>query len=117
MRRFSALTNENNDDAYIDWMTVQKVVDGTSYQLDLEEQWTNVNFTDPDQNLCIKAGSLGTENLLVDAWDDDASNWVNVATLTGLVNGWKNVSVAPYITSSGSAAAATAWILIRIRGI
>jgi hypothetical protein len=98
--RFSAATNENNDDAYIDWMTVQKVVDGTSYQLDLEEQWTNVNFTDPDQNLCIKAGSLGTENLLVDAWDDDASNWVNVATLTGLVNGWKNVSVAPYITSS-----------------
>jgi hypothetical protein len=59
-----------------------------------------VNFTDPNQDLCIKAGSLGSENLLVDAWDDDASNWVNVATLTGLVNGWKNVSVAPYITSS-----------------
>jgi hypothetical protein len=98
--RFSAETNEDNDDVYIDWMTVQKVVDGTSYQLNLEEQWTNVNYTNPDQDLCIKAGSLGSENLMVDAWNTGTSTWVNVATLTGLINGWKNVSVAPYITSS-----------------
>jgi hypothetical protein len=96
--RFSANTNRNNDDAYIDLVKVQKVVDGRIYQLDLEEQWTNVNYTDPQQDLCIKAGSLGSEPLLVDV--RSGSTWVNVATLTGLVNGWKNVSVASYLTSS-----------------
>jgi hypothetical protein len=98
--RIRANTDQWDDDAYVDLVTVQKEVDTSGYQLDLEEQWTNVNFTDPNQDLCIKAGSLGSENLLVDAWDTGTSTWVNVATLTGLVNGWKNVSVASYITSS-----------------
>jgi hypothetical protein len=96
--RFYADGWSSSDDAYIDDVTVSKEVDGTSYQLDLEEQWINVNYTDTNQDLCIKAGSLGSENLKVDAWNGGA--WVNVATLTSLVNGWKNVSVAPYITSS-----------------
>jgi hypothetical protein len=96
--RIHADTNYGNDQAYFDLVTVQKEVDGTSYQLDLEEQWTNVNYTNPNQDLCIKAGSLGSEPLLVDAWNGGA--WVNVGALTGLVNGWKNMSVAPYITSS-----------------
>jgi hypothetical protein len=86
-----------NEHAYIDDVTVSIEVDTTSYQLDLEEQFTNVNYTDPNQNLCIKAGPSGSENLMVDAWNGVA--WDNVASLTGLVNGWKNVSVAPYITS------------------
>jgi len=96
--RFYANMNYNNDHGYIDFVTVTKEVDGTSYQLDLEEQWTNVNFTNPDQDLCIKAAPTGGENLMVDVWN--SGSWVNVATLTGLVNGWKNVSVAPYISSS-----------------
>ncbi len=96
--RIYANTNYWNDQAYVDVFTVKKEVDGTSYQLDLEEQWTNVNYTNPNQDLCIKAGSLGSENLMVDVWT--GGSWVNVASLTGLVNGWKNVSVAPYITSS-----------------
>jgi hypothetical protein len=96
--RFSASGSGSSDDAYIDDVTVKKEVDTTSYQLDLEEQFINVNYTDPNQDLCIKAGSLGSEPLMVDAWNGVA--WVNVATLTGLVNGWKNVSVAPYMISS-----------------
>jgi len=94
--RFNA-NPDYNEHAYVDLVTVEKEVDTTSYQLDLEEQFTNVNYTDPNQNLCIKAGSLGSETLMVDAWNGFA--WVNVASLTGLINGWKNVSVASYITS------------------
>jgi hypothetical protein len=97
--RFSASTGSSSDDAYVDWVTVQKEVDGTIYNLDLEEQFTNVNYTNPDQDLCIKAGSLGSEPLLVDAWDGTTSSWVNIASLTGLVNGWKNVSISSYLTS------------------
>jgi hypothetical protein len=89
---------DDYEHAYIDDVTVKKEVDGTSYQLDLEEQWTNVNFTNPDQDLCIKAAPASGENLMVDVWN--SGSWVNVASLNGLVNGWKNVSVAPYISSS-----------------
>jgi uncharacterized protein (UPF0333 family) len=96
--RFRAYDLEDGKHAYVDMVTVKKQVDTTSYQLDLEEQWTNVNYTDPNKNLCIKVGSLGSEPLLVDVWN--SGTWVNVASLTGLVNDWKNVSVSPYITSS-----------------
>ena len=88
---------ESNEHAYIDLFTVKKEIDSTGYQLDLEEQFTNVNYTNPNQDLCIKAGSLGSEPLLVDVWT--STSWSNVATLTGLVNGWKNVSISPYLTS------------------
>jgi hypothetical protein len=98
--RFEANGIDWGEHAYIDLVNITKVVDGTSYQLDLEEQFTNVNYTDPNQDLCIKASLAGSEALLVDVWNTGTSTWANVATLTGLINGWKNVSVAPYLTSS-----------------
>lgn len=104
--RFYAWDIEGGELGYVDSVNVTIVVDGTSYQLDLEEQFTNVNYTDPDQDLCIKANSLGAEPLMVDVWT--GSGWDNVASLTGLVNGWKNVSVSSYLTS--------ATLTIRFRG-
>ena len=73
-------------------------MDTTSYQLDLEEQWTNVNYTNPNQDLCIKTTNPGSETLLVDVWHD--GTWVNLGALSGLINGWKNISVSAYIDSS-----------------
>ncbi len=96
--RFCAGPSSYLEKAYIDLVTVTKEVDTTRYQLDLEEQFTNVNYTNPDQSLCIKTGSLSTENLMVDVWT--GSEWDNIASLTGLVNGWKNVSVSSYLTSA-----------------
>ena len=96
--RFRAYDVEDGEHAYVDLVTVQKEVDTTSYQLDIEEQFTNVNYTNPKQDLCIKAGSLGSEPLMVDVWTGSA--WANVATLTNLVTGWKNVSVSSYLTSA-----------------
>ena len=88
---------ESYEHAYVDLFTVKKAIDSTGYELDLEEQFTNINYTNPNQDLCIKAGSLGSEPLMVDVWT--GTSWSNVATLTGLVNGWKNVSVSSYLTS------------------
>ena len=96
--RFRINDLESWEYACIDLVTVIKEIDSTSYQLNLEEQFTNVNYTDPDQALCIKAGSLGSEDLVVDVWT--GSSWDTLTTLTGLVNGWKNVSVSSYLTSS-----------------
>jgi hypothetical protein len=76
------------------------------YALNLEEQWTNLNFTALHPTLCIKTGSLGSENLAVDVWH--AGSWNTV--ITGLAsNDWNNVSVAQYVDSST--------FTIRFRGV
>jgi hypothetical protein len=76
------------------------------YALNMEEQWTNLNFTALHPTLCIKTGSLGSENLAVDVWH--AGSWNTV--ITGLAsNAWNNVSVAQYVDSST--------FTIRFRGV
>jgi hypothetical protein len=65
------------------------------YALDLEEQWTDVNFTAPHPALCINASVISSENLLVDVWY--GGSWHNI--VTGLVTGWNNVSVTSYVDS------------------
>ncbi|XHH10130.1 MAG: hypothetical protein ACFCUE_05725 [Candidatus Bathyarchaeia archaeon] len=95
--RFSAAP-DSDEHAYIDLVTIRKEIAVSNYQLDLEEQWTNVNFDNPQQDLCIKTGTLGSETLNVDVWHNNG--WINIGSLTGLVNDWKNISVASYITSS-----------------
>jgi hypothetical protein len=66
------------------------------YALDLEEQWTDVNYTAPRPALCINASVTSSENLLVDVWY--GGSWHNI--VTGLVTGWNNVSVTSYVDSS-----------------
>ncbi len=68
-----------------------------SYSLSLEEQWVNVDYSNPRQNLCIYAGNLASESLLVDVWHGGV--W-NTVVSTGLVAGWNNVSVTQYMDSS-----------------
>jgi len=70
---------------------------GITYALDIEEQWTNVSYVDPRQDLCIRTGSLSlTETLAVDALV--GSSWITVFESLQ-PNTWNNVSVAPYISS------------------
>ena len=72
---------------------------GTShnYQIDLEEQWTNVDFQEANELLCIYLSShVGSENLMVDVWNNSA--WQNL--LTDLSVGWNNVTVSSYLTAS-----------------
>jgi len=62
-----------------------------NYELDLEVQWTNVDYDETNEELCIYAGDMGSEDLRVDYWT--GSTWSNL--LTGLVaNNWNNVSVS-----------------------
>jgi hypothetical protein len=77
-----------------------------NYLLDIEEQWTNVNYAYPRQDLCIRTGALGLESLMVDV--RAGSSWITVIDSL-LANQWNNVSVTPYIDSST--------FTIRFRGI
>ena len=63
------------------------------YEVNLEEQWTNVSMVNPNQDLCIKTGPPGSESLKVDVWHN--GGWVTVSN--GLVNGWNNVSVSSFL--------------------
>jgi hypothetical protein len=65
-------------------------------ELDLEIQWTNVDYGQANEWLCIYGGTMGAENLRVDVWNGSA--WNNI--ITALASGWNNVSVSSYLTSS-----------------
>jgi len=67
-----------------------------NYELDLEVQWTNVKYNETNEQLCMYGGTMGAEDIRVDVWN--GSKWVNV--LTDLYQGWNNVSVNSYLTSS-----------------
>jgi len=66
-----------------------------NYQLDLEVQWTNVNYTRANEQLCIYAGALSPENLRVDVWT--GSSWAPLINVLSV--GWNNVSVSNYLVS------------------
>ena len=71
---------------------------GTSfnYQIDLEEQWNNVNYQEANEFLCVYLGShVGSEPIKVDVWQN--SEWQNL--LPNLSVGWNNVTVASYLDS------------------
>jgi hypothetical protein len=70
----------------------------SNYMLDLEEQWTNVSYSDPRQKyLCVKTGAIDAEVTSVDGWN--GSGWVNI--LSNLAaNSWNNASVSSLIQSS-----------------
>ena len=69
---------------------------GPNYELDLEVQWTNVDFDEPNEQLCIYGGTMGSESLKVDVWN--GSSWQNV--IANLNSGWNNVTVSALLVSS-----------------
>jgi hypothetical protein len=72
-------------------------IDTVNYELDLEVQWVNANYTRTYKYLCIRTGTLDSENLRVDVWT--GSSWTTVITAL-TANAWNNVSVSDYLTSS-----------------
>ena len=67
-----------------------------NYELDLEVQWTSVDFSQTNEWLCIYGGTMAAENIRVDVWTGSA--WQNV--FTNLSGGWNNVSISSYLSSS-----------------
>ena len=63
----------------------------TNYELDLEVQWTAVDYNQENEELCVYPGTLGNEDLRIDYWN--GSSWISLFTdLTA--NSWNNVSVS-----------------------
>jgi hypothetical protein len=68
----------------------------SNYELDLEVQWTNVDYDEANEQLCIYGGTMGGEDIGVDVWT--GSTWDNL--FSDLSSGWNNVSVSSYLDSS-----------------
>jgi len=75
---------------------VQYSPDVTNYALNLQEQWTNINASNPRQDLCVKTGNMTAEHLVLQILH--SGSWENLTTL--VPNFFNNVSLAPYIDST-----------------
>ncbi|MCK4583430.1 hypothetical protein KAU18_08955, partial [Candidatus Bathyarchaeota archaeon] len=97
--RFTADSLGYNEHFYLDEVTVIKEIDASQYEdLDLEIQWTNVAYDLLYEELCIYAGSLGAEDIVVEIWNTTSSGWDTVfSDLTA--SSWNNASIAGWLTS------------------
>ena len=77
------------------WRLMQATV--VNYELDIEEQWIAAEYSLTYEELCIKTGSLGAENLKVDVWTNPT--WTTIINPL-VASQWNNVSVSAYLTSS-----------------
>jgi len=68
----------------------------SDYRLDQEVQWTDLPYSLPNEELCIYAGAVGTEDVRVDVWN--SSSWVNVISDLNSSD-WNNVTITSYLTS------------------
>ena len=68
----------------------------TNYELDLEVQWTNADYTCSSEELCIKTGNTGAEDIKMYVWNN--SSWHLVFSDLA-ANSWNNVSVSAYLGS------------------
>ncbi len=69
-----------------------------NYELDLEVQWTSVDFDETYEELCIKTGTFsGSEDIMVYAWNVSTSDWHFLYNLT--MNSWNNVSVTDWLNN------------------
>jgi hypothetical protein len=66
-----------------------------TYQLHLEAQFTNVQYTQQNARLCVYAGNMSSNALGVDYWN--GSSWINLCTNLNASN-WNNMTVT--LTSS-----------------
>ncbi len=101
--RLDLVADLGNDDAtqlkiYYDDSGISLVYSGeeANYELDLEVQWTPVDFDETNEFLCIYGGTMGAENIRIDV--RNGSGWENL--FTDLNSGWNNISVSSYLTSS-----------------
>ncbi|MCW3987691.1 MAG: hypothetical protein NWE87_05190, partial [Candidatus Bathyarchaeota archaeon] len=68
----------------------------TNYELDLEIQWTSVDYDEANEELCIKTGTTDAEDVKVYVWN---GSWQLVFNDLN-ASSWNNASVTDYLTSS-----------------
>ncbi|RLE40904.1 hypothetical protein DRJ16_06835, partial [Candidatus Woesearchaeota archaeon] len=93
--------NETGDKVQSSWeidaVLLHVWTEGPKYELDLEVQFTDVDYDEIYEELCIYTGNLGNETLRVEGWIENS--WVLLIDELR-PNTWNNVSVHEYLDSS-----------------
>jgi len=91
-------TGDSNQDTWnvdVTLIHIWNIVE--NYELDLEVQWTSVDYDETNEELCIKTGTFSSsEDLQVKV--RSGGSWVWVMNLTA--SQWNNMSVTSYLTGS-----------------
>jgi hypothetical protein len=92
---------ENANDSYTVTVSSRQLVfiafPIPTYQLNLETQFTNVQYTQQNARLCIYGGSMSSNPLGVEYWNATTSSWNSVSTSLN-ASSWNNITVT--LTSS-----------------
>jgi len=72
-----------------------------NYELDLEEQFANADYSQTYEELCVYMGAFnaGGETLAVQWWNSTDSSWLTIISSLS-TSQWNNVSVTDYLTSA-----------------
>ena len=83
----------SSDDGYV-WTVSLKptIIVTTDYELDFEYKWTNADYDETTEEVCIyvQTASQGGENLVAYEWD--GATWQSLGTLSS--DGWNNFTVS-----------------------
>jgi hypothetical protein len=72
----------------------------TSYQLAIEEQWTNANYTRTNRELDIFMGaSSNGETIGLQWWNTTSSTWLTINSSL-VANAWNNITVTSYLIAA-----------------
>jgi hypothetical protein len=91
------------DDVYVDHCYINATRLGLgAYRLDLEMGWTNADYDETNEEVCVYANDLDIEALVdtfsLDVWNDSGNEWVTV--IADIEDGWNNASVSSFLVDS-----------------
>lgn len=95
--RFNAVGINPFEHIYVDLVDVKKEIQNS--KLDLEIQWTNLDYYLPYSELCIYTGSTGAEDIKIEVWNISSSKWESLLSDLN-ENSWNNISISNWVTSS-----------------
>ncbi|MFA7663072.1 MAG: hypothetical protein WCX88_04120 [Patescibacteria group bacterium] len=83
------------------WRILYIDINELNYELQIEEQFTEIPTNYTNRELAIYTGPNSTaENLVVQGWNVGNTTWTTITTLTP--NQWNNVSIASWIDSKNT---------------
>jgi hypothetical protein len=85
---------------YVDASLLRVTYNYTNYQLAIEEQWTNANYTRTYRELCLFMGPYSNaETIGLQWWNTTSSTWLTINSSL-VTNAWNNITVTTYLTAA-----------------
>jgi hypothetical protein len=95
----SSQSGDSNQNSWNINLITLHVWSPSNHQFDRELGWEAADYDEQNEELCIKTGTIGNEDLNVDVWH--STSWTNIITITDTDdNIWINTSIVTYLTGA-----------------